>query len=697
MHRLVLGTAGHIDHGKTSLVKALTGVDTDRLKEEKERGITIELGFAQLRLPSGDSVALIDVPGHERFVRTMVAGAAGMDAVLLVVAADEGVMPQTREHLDICGLLGLSAGVVALTKIDVLGDDAELLAVAELELREALRGSFLEAAPIVPCSARTGAGMAALHAALAQLFSNLPERDAEGLLRLPIDRVFALRGFGTVVTGTLWSGRISVADELSALPRSGPSSEHMKVRGLHVHGQVVEQAQAGQRVAINLAVARDAVERGQTLVRSQSIAPSCLCEVELHLLPVARSPLKRRSELLVHTATTQRLCSLSLLDTAELVPGGRALAQLRVPRDQPLVLLPGDRFVLRGFSPQGNHGTTLGGGQVLRVLGRGQKATRPFAVDSIRASAADPSILRLRARAEALRILHAGSKPAARLPAMRELAALSIVDAAAHGTTLSELHGRVPGGLPFLQQALADLVTSARVVSCHAAAEGEGRSDAAAEAIFVDAAVLQQLGEVALASLRAFHQRDPGAPGLSIETLRSQLQARARTARTAVLQRVLTKLSQQGTVVLAGNLVRLATQAPTQDAKQSPLGQQILALYEQAGLAPPRAEELLPLLTAAKLQPIPTVIEVKKTVDELCRTGALVRIKDLIFLRTALDALRGRLVEYLQQNREIGPQAFKDLVGQSRKFAIPLAEYFDAEKLTLRVGDLRRLRSPNPR
>ena len=693
MHPLVLGTAGHIDHGKTSLVKALTGIDTDRLKEEKERGITIELGFAHLRLPSGDTVALVDVPGHERFVRTMVAGAGGIDAVLLVVAADEGVMPQTREHLDICGLLGIRAGVVALTKADLLGDDRELLSLAELELRETLRGTFLESAPIVPCSARTGAGLAELQAALVLILQHMPAREPDGLLRLPVDRVFAMRGFGTVVTGTLWSGQITAGEDLS--PQPAASSQGLKVRGLHVHGQSVAQAQAGQRVAVNLAAPREAVERGQTLVRPQSITPTSLCEAEVQVLPVARGPLKRRSELLLHTGTTQRLCSITLLDAAEIAPGGRALAQLRVPCDEPLVWLPGDRFVLRGFSPQGNHGTTVGGGRILRVLGRQQKATRPLSPHRGGDPSTDPALGPLHARATALRSLDSARSAAERLAAVRDLVALSIRDAGPHAASLRELHGLVPGGLPLHQQALAALVARGAVTLCQASPDGAAMTETPSEALAADSQVVQQLGDIALARLRELHDRDPGATGFSVETLRSQLHSRAKMARPAVLQQALALLVQRGQVVLTGNLARLASQTAPRDETQSPLAQQILTLYEQAGLAPPRVEELGPLLQATTLLPTPSAAEVKKTVDGLCRAGALVRIKDLIFLRTQLDLLRARLLAYLQQHREISPQAWKDLVGQSRKFAIPLAEFFDAEKLTLRVGDLRRLRSPS--
>ena len=694
MHPLVLGTAGHIDHGKTSLVKALTGIDTDRLKEEKERGITIELGFAHLILQSGDTVALVDVPGHERFVRTMVAGAVGMDAVLLVVAADEGVMPQTREHLDICALLGIRAGVVALTKLDLLGSDAELQAVAELELREALRGSFLQNAPIVPCSVRSGVGLEALRDALGNVLHSLPARDADGLVRLPIDRVFALRGFGTVVTGTLWSGSIAVGDDLSALPAVGTSSEHMKVRGLHVHGQPVPKAQAGQRVAVNLAIARDALDRGQVLVKPSSIQPSCICEVDLRYLDAARGPLKRRSSLLLHSATTQRLCRVTLLDHAELPPGGRGLAQLRVPRDQPLVWLAGDRFVLRGFAPQNNHGTTVAGGQVLRVVGRGLQVTRASTQTAAGVTGSDPAWLSLQARSRALQQLDAAQDPSQRLAAIHKLTALTLADWGPHGCSRSDLHGLVPGPQSVLRQALDALVQAGDAVWCQATREGDATPATDAESLAIDRRVLDQLGDLALACVRTFHERDPSASGMSVETLRSQLQRKARTARPAVLQHVLQHLVQRGRLSLAGNQIHIASRAAIASEGGSPLAQQIVQVYQQAGLAPPRVDELLPLLPSAVLPVTAAGTAVSKAVDALCRSGVLVRIKDLIFLRTHLDALRGRLVDFLQQHREIAPPAWKDMVGQSRKFAIPLAEYFDAEKVTLRVGDLRRLRTP---
>ena len=336
LHR-VLGTAGHIDHGKTSLVRALTGIDTDRLKEEKARGITIELGFAHLALPSGAVVGVIDVPGHERFIRTMVAGAVGVDAALLVVAADEGVMQQTREHLDICGLLGIRAGVVALTKCDLV--EPELRALAVEELREALRGTFLESAEVVACSAKTGEGLPqlrqAIEAALTQTQVLALGRSPQGLLRLPVDRVFTLRGFGTVATGTLWSGTLRVGDELQPLP----GTQVAKVRGLHVHGQAVTEVVAGQRTAVNLALPLSAVARGETLVPPGTLQAGTLLDVRLTLLGIARGPLARRSRLLLHLGTAQTLVLVTLLDRERLEPGESALAQLQLA--QPLTALPG--------------------------------------------------------------------------------------------------------------------------------------------------------------------------------------------------------------------------------------------------------------------------------------------------------------------------------------------------------------------
>ncbi len=692
MPPLVLGTAGHVDHGKTSLVRALTGVDTDRLdrlKEEQERGITIELGFAQLQLAGGVQAALVDVPGHERFVRTMVAGAAGLDAVLLVVAADEGVMPQTREHLEICSLLGLRAGLVALTKVDLLTQDPELRTLAEQELREALRGTFLAAAPIIPCSVRTGVGLDRLREELARLLSTLPARATEGLPRLPIDRVFALRGFGTVVTGTLWSGRLRSGDELSALPGLRAGSERMKVRGLHVHGQPVAEAVAGQRVAVNLAVARELLERGQTLIAPGSLPTSSVCEVELQWLPSAHGPLGRRSQLLLHLGTTARLCSLTLLSTDELAPGGRGMAQLRVPRDQPLLLVPGDRFVLRGFGSGEGHSSTVGGGLILHV-GERRRVGRTLRIPEQRAA----RLAELSARLLALRTLAAATALSEQLPACAELIRRSLSEAGGQGASLAELRQQVPAPLPLLQAALHELQTAGELYGGSVTSGSDSGPEAQAEVVYVSAAVRQQLMDLALGSLRELHAQKPGEDGLSPATLRSQLKRRVRGLRPAVLEQALQALVRCGELISEGSSVRLAGHRAQRDRGQADLAAQLRSLYQQAGLAPPSRDELPALLQARAGGPLLAAGMVSQAVERLCRDGELVRIKDLFFHRAALDELRARLVAHLQAQREIAPPAWKAMVGQSRKFAIPLAEYFDAEKVTLRVGDLRRLRTP---
>lgn len=677
---LILGTAGHIDHGKTSLVKALTGIDTDRLKEEKERGITIELGFAHFALEGGEVVAVVDVPGHERFVRTMVAGAVGIDAALLVVAADEGVMPQTREHLDICELLGLRGGVIALSKCDLV--DAELCELARLELREALRGTFLANAPIIPCSARTGEGLTELRAALSHVLKGLAEqprcgRDRDGLLRLPLDRVFALRGFGTVATGTLWSGQLCVGDELMPLPGpAGPgSASKAKVRAVQVHGQKVDLAVAGQRTAVNLAAPREAFLRGDTLVRPGSLLPSLLIEVELVYLKVARDRLPRRSRLLFHAVSAQRLCTVTLLDKEELRPGERGLAQLKL--DAPLVLLPGDRFVLRGFSPQRNHGTTVGGGMVLRTR----------CVRKRHGSAALSATLR--ECQAALLALHEGKGTAA---AVERLVSLEVYRQGVHGAGLSALRMMIPVGEKALRAALDTLLAAGgkkKLVPLHEKAAAEDGPEGGDEPLYLSAALLDGVGAKLLKVLAEYHGKDPRAVGMLRETLRSQLAKRGEPLSLRLFQHILEGLFFTGAIIQEKDVLRLQSHKVTSDESRRLLEESLATLYHRAGLAPPRSDELLALLAVS---PPPSSDAIRSALDSLLRRGTLVRIKDLLFHCEALLDLQKRLISYLEAHREITAAAWKEIVGQSRKFSIPLAEHFDAVKLTLRVGEVRRLR-----
>jgi selenocysteine-specific elongation factor len=629
VHR-VIGTAGHIDHGKTSLVRALTGIDTDRLKEEKERGITIELGFAHLSLPDGSQVGVVDVPGHERFVRTMVAGAVGIDLVVLVVAADEGVMPQTREHLDICSLLGVQRGVVALTKVDTV--DAELAEMAAADVGEALRGSFLEGAPILPCSSKTRQGLDALVQSIAEALRDAPGRDPEGLLRLPIDRVFSMKGFGTVVTGTLWAGKLRVGDDVSALPGETTG----KVRGVQVHGAAVDEARAGQRTAVNLSVPREALARGQVVTHPGELLAGHLVDVRLHYLPTCKAPLKRRSRLLFHAGTAHSLATVTLLDSGELGPGKSALAQLHL--DAPFVLIPGDRFILRGFAMQRHHGTTLGGGVVLRTLGARTRRGTP----------------------ELLQILRKNESAG---PEERLL--LEVERAGTAGITRSALQmrlGRRVGDL-------AGLLGARKVI----------RYDKESGAV-ISAVALEELKQSALEQVEAFHAAQPLAEGMPREELREKL-----TGDPKLLHLVLESLKEK--LVVERDYVKL----PTHDTKKTstglqPLAERVARLFQEAKLAPPRPAEAAVTLKA-------DLKELERAVDLLARGGTLIRVKDLIFHKDAVDALRARLTAFLVEKTQITPQEWKELVGQTRKFAIPLAEHFDAEKLTLRIGDLRKLRS----
>lgn len=637
----VIGTAGHIDHGKTSLVRALTGVDTDRLKEEKERGITIELGFAHLRLPSGRTVGVVDVPGHERFVRTMVAGAVGIDVVVLVVAADEGVMPQTREHLDICGLLGVRRGVVALTKADLV--DAELRELAAADVAEALEGTALEGAPIVPCSAKTGLGLDALKAAIEAAVAETPGRDPDGLLRLPIDRVFSMKGFGTVVTGTLWAGRVRVGDDVSALPGVQATPVVAKVRGVQVHGGAVDEAVAGQRTALNLSVAKEQLQRGDTVVRPGELEAGKLLDVRLRYLATCKRPLKRKARILFHAGTAQTLATVTLLDARELEPGSEGLAQLQL--DAPMVLLPGDRFILRGFALQRHHGTTLGGGVVLRTLGARHRRGSPALLETLRESE--------RAGAD-------------------ERVRLEVVRAGAGGISRRDLQMRVPQAPKVVDAALARLCAARQVV----------RFDKERGAL-IAAPALQALKTAALDAVTAYHAAQPLAEGMPREVLRAHV-----TSDVRLLHVVLEQLQAEKQLLVEREVVR----RPGHEARKTgaavtlqPLAERVAQLFERAGLQPPRPAEAAQAL-ASDLRAL------EQALDLLVRGGTLVRIKDLVFHRAALDGLRARLIAFLTDKGQITPQEWKELVGASRKFAIPLAEHFDAEKLTLRVGDLRKLR-----
>ena len=372
MKQIILGTAGHIDHGKTSLVKAMTGIDTDRLKEEKERGITIELGFAYMDLPNGQRLGIIDVPGHERFIKNMVAGASTIDLVALIIAADEGVMPQTREHLDICTLLGIKKGLVALTKIDLVEED--WLDLVQEDIKEFLKGTFLEGAPILPVSSVTGQGISELTAVLERLSGEVEERSSAGIFRLPVDRVFTMRGFGTVITGTTMSGSLSVGEQVYIYPQEIQA----KVRGIQVHNQDTEQVRAGLRTAINLqGIEKATVNRGDVVASPLSLYPTRLLDIQVRLLKSIPRPLKNRSQIRFHSGTNEILGRVILLESEEIKPGESQFCQIRF--GEPVALLPGDLAVIRSYSPV----QTIGGAEVLNVKPGKHKRFNPEVIHQL--------------------------------------------------------------------------------------------------------------------------------------------------------------------------------------------------------------------------------------------------------------------------------------------------------------------------
>ncbi len=621
---MIVGTAGHIDHGKTALVHALTGIDTDRLPVEKKRGITTELGFAHMEL-GGQRIAVVDVPGHERFVKSMVAGAGGIDLVMLVIAADEGVMPQTREHLDICRLLGVKDGIVVLAKRDLVDDD--WLAMVEAEVAGVVAGTFLAGAPVVAVSAKTGAGLDRLREVLAARLAALPARAVDGVFRLPIDRIFTIKGFGTVVTGTIWGGTVKTGDEVIVVPRGLTS----RARGLEVHGGAAERAVAGQRCAVNLAgLAVDDLVRGDLLAHPGALVPSHILDVRFEHVAAAREPLPERSRVLLHHGTTQVMASLRIADPP-LAPGATGFGQLRLDATTPVAALPGDRFIVRGFVPLANHGTTLGGGEILRVLGAKLRRGAPSAQSLAGASLAD----RLR---------------------------FEVRTAQAAGLTAAALGPRVGQPAATLAPALAALADAGDLV--------------AAGDHWLHVETVAELETRALAALDAATER-----ALGREELRGKLSP---VLSPRGFELVLDALVRRGAIAVDGDMVRRDRRPATPSL--SPLEAELLAKFRAWRAEPPRPKEI----AAAVGRPEP---QVKTALDHLIAGKQLTKVKpDLFLAADVVDDLRGRLLAHLDAHGQITPQEWKELTGTSRKYSIPLAEYFDAEKVTLRVGDLRRRR-----
>jgi selenocysteine-specific elongation factor len=634
MKQIVLGTAGHIDHGKTALIKALTGIDTDRLKEEKERGITIELGFASLVLPSGLRMGIVDVPGHEKFVKHMVAGVWGIDLVALVVAADEGIMPQTGEHLDICRLLAVKKGLVVVSKIDLA--DSELVQLVGEEVRELVKGTFLEEAPIVNVSSLTGEGIPQLLDTLDRLANEVQGRTSEGLFRLPIDRVFVMKGFGTVVTGTLVSGSISVGNMVQILP----SLREGKVRGIQVHNEIVEIARAGQRTAVNLqGIEKSRINRGDVLVLPQTITPTYMVDAYLEHLPTSPRPLRNRIKQRFHIGTSSRMATIVLLDREELAPGEKGFVQLRF--EKPVVALPQDRFVIRGsFAIQ-----TLGGG----IIVDSHPAKHKRLAKDVLAG---------------LVILREGEE--------EEIVSHQLASSGGRGMTLRELGERVNIPTSRLSKLLRGLMSRAEIVTIDG---DEGR--------FIHHRGYEQLKKKTLSYILEFHEKHPLRLGPSKEEVKSKL---PKTVEAKLFHRMLKELMDSNEILVEKDKLRLPTHRVSLRDDQKRLKNMVEEFFAKGGLQSPSPKELALKLSADES-------EVRNVIRLLMEEGAIIKAKeDMFFHKEAVEKLKGELIQFLRDHHEITTAQFKEITKVSRKYAIPLIEYFDNSKVTIRVGEKRLLR-----
>jgi selenocysteine-specific elongation factor len=631
MKSIIVGTAGHIDHGKTALVKALTGIDADRLEEEKRRGITIDLGFAHMDLAgsNGEPIHLgfVDVPGHERFVRNMLAGAGGIDLVLLVIAADESIKPQTREHFDILQLLGVQRGITVLTKSDAV--DAETLDVVRLEVEEFLHGTFLEPpkSPIVAVSSLSGAGLDDLKRAMVAAAADVRPRDPHALARLPVDRVFTMKGFGTVVTGTLLAGTIHREEELEVFP----TGRKVRVRGIQVHGQPSDEAAAGQRTALNLAGAStEDLSRGMTLAPVATFFTTRRVDVRLSLLRSAPRPLKSRSRVHLHSNTMETVAEIALHAAKQLAPGGEAFARIKLPEDA--LLLAGDRFIIRQFSPV----VTIGGGKVL-----------------------DPV-------------------PIARMPGHETF--LEVLDAGVPGPTLQARIARRGHVGISMSRLIAETGWTKSSIETQLAQVVKDGSVLRIGDLCVDAPAMTRLQQLVVSSVGAFHKKNSLVSGITKEALREHVKASSEVFNTA-----LDLLVRDKRIQAVGDVVKLPGHGVMMKDEEAESKKEIENAFATAGLKVPALHEVIAGLKVDKAR-------AQKIVTLLLRDKSLVKISDeLVFHRSALEELRRLVAAQKAKSSKMDVAKFKELTGVSRKYAIPLLEYLDRERVTKRVGDAREI------
>jgi selenocysteine-specific elongation factor len=629
MKSVIVGTAGHIDHGKTALVRALTGIDTDRLEEEKRRGITIDLGFAHLELTGRQGpvrLGFIDVPGHERFIRNMLAGVGGIDLVLLVISAEDSIKPQTREHFDICRLLRVPRGITVLTKSDLV--DPETLQVVRMEVEEFVQGSFLDTrrSPIIEVSARTGEGLEKLKQELARVASETAQKDTHAAFRLPIDRVFTMRGFGTVVTGTTISGQVRKEQEVEILP----SGKKARVRGLQVHGSATETAIAGQRTALNLAgVSQEELERGMVLAQSGLLLTTRRLDVQLSLLEGV-PPLKNRTRVRLHVFTTETIATITLYEAEELQAGRTAWAQLRTV--SPVACAPGDRFIVRQLSPV----TTIGGGVVVDV--NPIRRVKPEArVEMLEKLSSGNDLCRLRL-----------------LLARREQRGLHMEEAVHEtGWTVEQLKTTLGKGVQ-----AGDIISFKDVL--------------------IGAQTLKRIAEELFTAVEAFHAANPLAVGIS----KQELWEKSRLDRELFVGALDTLVAEKK-LAISADQVHVAGHRVLMKDEEAESKERIEEAFATAGVKVPALKEVL---AGLKID----LPRAQKIVTLMLRDKLLIKVsEDLVFHRKTLEELKQQVSGWKSSSPKIDVSRFKDLVGVSRKYAIPLLEYLDREHVTRRAGDER--------
>mgnify|MGYP001864032943 FL=1 len=632
MKHVIIGTAGHVDHGKTLLVKALTGIDTDRLVEEKKRGITIELGFAHLDFDDGTQAGIVDVPGHEKFIKNMLAGAGGIDLAMLVVAADEGFMPQTVEHLGILSLLGIQDGLVVITKCDMA--DPEWVEMVKEDVRTHVEGTFLEGKPVFTVSAYTGQGIPELRQALKELVQKAAEKNMRTPFRLPIDRVFSVDGFGTVVTGTLIEGSVSNGDMAEILP----GGVQARVRNLQVHDRDVETAYAGQRVAINLAGVKKAdLGRGDVIARPGSVRTSLMLDARLQNLKNSQRTILSGSQVHLYHGSAVRLCKVVLLDRDALQPGESCYAQLRLTEE--IAAKRGDRFVIRFYSPL----ETIGGGVVLDDLPRRHKRGDQAVLEALairESGSGDDQLVQLVAE-------HGHS-----LPTLEKLAAPQNLDREELGRSLEELTsaGKVLQPLP-------------------------GR--------YLAASVFDAIWDSCRGLLEQYHRQNPLHAGMKVAELRQKL---LKNTDQAVADAVLAALAREGKIKAVADRYALADFAVHLTKRQSAIREKLLQTYRKAGLEVPGLDEVIASFPPAEQG------DCRQVVESLVSGGGLVMLTPQLCLHSQVYAqVCDKTRDFMAEHQELTLAEFRDLLGTSRKYALAVLEYYDKNKILKKDGDVRRL------